>query len=285
MTHIELNRALLGPRANPRLERTALHYVRKVNDLDYGKDTTLPEARLLRTAWAREGSVTSVTTQHAAVNGMLNDLEKAIWLMGVHSRQAYPQDDVKHYTLFHNPSESVLLDLYECVRDSLGLPTENAKYLAAALADVQRKGTPVKWVVHSQGGIIFTQAVAHHLKKHPGQLLNNNSVVFHAGGNNKKTTDKLLSRAGIRKNSPDKDNPFDLVPALAGRNDLSLRSIKRTAGFWQKVKGNDESSTLESPHTLPYISLDAYQHFLTLAGDITSAQKVRRHMASLAKRS
>lgn len=102
------------------------------------------------------------------------------------------------------------------------------------------------------------------------------------GGNNKKETEKLLGQVGIRKNAPDKDNPFDLVPHLAGRNDLYPATIKRTLQFWKKVKGNETASVVESPHTLPFISLEAYHHFLTLAGDTKSASRVEKYMKRLA---
>jgi hypothetical protein len=283
ISHVVLNAAVLGPQPVTRNERTSLYNVNKIGKTKFGERSTVDDVRHLPATWSVSDAVTGITTEHAAVNGMLNELNKAAWLMGVHAEHAYPDDNLRGFTLFHNPSEGAALDFYESVCDNVGIATRNAKYLAAVLSDVQRKGKPVKWVVHSQGGIIFKQALAYHLKRNPGQILDKNTVVFHAGGNNKRSTDKLLAQAGIQKASPDKDNPFDLVPNIAGGNNLGLGAIKRSLQFWGKVKGTETSSPIESPHTLPYISLEAYHHFLSLAGDTTAAARVQDYMQKLTK--
>lgn len=108
-----------------------------------------------------------------------------------------------------------------------------------------------------------------------------NSVVFHAGGNNKKEADKFLKQAGIDKAAPDNDNPFDMVPNLAGRNDMSLSGIKRSLQFAGKVMGSESSSPAESPHTLPFLSLEAYHGFLIMAKDYKSAEHVKKYMDEL----
>lgn len=278
--NITLNDLILGKQDNPKDERSCLYNVKQGEKGGFSESSSLSEIRNLHRKWtvSKRSAVTEVITPHAAVNGMLNNLEKATWLMGAHLQHAYPKDDFSEYSLFHNPSQSAKLDFFESARDNLGLTTDNAKRLAAILADVQRKGKSVKWVVHSQGGIIFKQAVAYHIKNNPGQMLNKNTVVFHAGGNNKKTTDQLLSKVGIKKAAPDKDNPFDPVPSLAGGNDLSLSAFKRGLAFWAKVKGSGDPNPVESPHTLPYISLEAYYRFLVLAGDSKSAERVSKYM-------
>lgn len=61
-----------------------------------------------------------------------------------------------------------------------------------------------------------------------------------------------VKQGSIMSSVRDRDNPFDLVPNLA-----------------------------ESPHTLPFLSLEAYHRFLTLAGDSKSAAKVKKHMSSM----
>lgn len=234
----------------------------------------------MKIAWGQPVATTRVKTQHAAVNGMLNDLQKATWLMGTHLDVAYKDDRPDKYTLFHNPSESAPLDFYECINDNgLGMTTKNAKHLASVLLDIQLRGGPTKWVVHSQGGIIFKQAVKHHLKENPGVSLSKNTVVFHAGGNNKNETDQLLSAAQVKRVAPDRNNPFDMVPNLAGRNDLSAGSIVRGLAFAKKVGGktvSKQKSPIESPHTLPYLSLESYHGFLMIAGDYKSAAKVQK---------
>lgn len=277
VTRVGLNKQALVPQERMRDERAALYRVERNAALNFHHDMTLDDVKSLTQAWNLKLPVTQVKTRHAAVNGMLNDLTKATWLMGTHIGVAFATDQVNEYTLFHNPSETPLLDFYESVRDNLGITTENARHFAAVLADVQKQGQPVKWVVHSQGGIIFKQAVAYHIKTQgPNASLNKNSVVFHAGGNNAVETLKLLTQVGIAKLAPDRNNPFDLVPALAGRNNLSPAIWKRVLQFWGKVKGTPGSSPAESPHTLPYIGLEAYQRFLLMAGDTKSASRVEK---------
>lgn len=282
ITSIRLNTDVLGQQDKSKDERAALYDIKKQIDLKFTTQSTLNQVGDLANAWKVGSAKTKVNTEWAAVNGMLNDLRKAAWLMGVHAEHAYPKDKINQYTLFHNPTISGLPDFYECARDNMGITTENAKQLAAVLKDVQLTGKSVKWVVHSQGGIIFKQALAHHVKHNPGVQLDKNSVVFHSGGNNKKATEKLLAQTGIKKAGPDKDNPFDLVPNLAGGNDLKSSTIGRSLKFWQKVKGTPTSSSVESPHTLPFISLEVYHQFLMMAGDNKSADRVKKHMNKLA---
>ncbi len=52
-----------------------------------------------------------------------------------------------------------------------------------------------------------------------GQTLSLNSVFFIS----ERLTDKLLNRADIRREAPDRDNPFEMVPNLAGFNHLRNR--------------------------------------------------------------
>jgi hypothetical protein len=284
VSSIRLNHEILGAQKDKSLERPALYTVERIGSLKFSARSTLEEiSDLERESWRRKDNVTKVRTRHAAVNGMLNDHRKAVWLMGVHADEAFSKDEFNEFTLFHNPSETRNLDFYESVRDNLGITTENAKQLAAILRQVQQDGQPVKWVVHSQGGIIFKQAIDYHIKHHTGQSLHLNSVVFHSGGNNKRVTDKLLNKVGIRREASDRDNPFDLVPNLAGFNHLSPSAICRSLRFSKKVAGNN-LSTAESPHTLPFLSLEAYHHFLILAGDFKSAKHVDRYMEKQARK-
>lgn len=279
VSRVGLDRVVLGAKPGGEGERQSLYEIEKVNSANKFSETSgFNDILALADAWELERAVTKVKTSHAAVNGMLNDLTKASWLMGVHTEAAYSADQIDNYTLFHNPTEGGRADFLESFKDNLGSTTPVAEHLAAVLLDVQQRGEPVKWVVHSQGGIIFKQAVAHHLKHYPNHSLNKNSVVFHAGGNNKNKVNELLSRAGIRKESPDNDNPFDLVPNLAGLNDLSLSSIKRSLQFFGKVIGSEDSNPAESPHTLPFISLEAYRGFLVMAKDYTAAARVQQYM-------
>lgn len=275
---IKLNKDILGSQQDSSMERAALYEIERIGKTKFTSASTLSEIESLKDeSWRAKGAVRKVVTRHAAVNGMLNDFRKAGWLMGVHADVAFNKDEFNSFTLFHNPSQTAKLDFYESVRDNLGATTENAKQLSAILRQVQQDGQPVKWIVHSQGGIIFKQAIAYHLKHYAGQSLNLNSVAFHSGGNNKKITNKLLDKVGIRREAPDRDNPFDMVPNLAGFNHLSPAAVCRSLRFSKKVAG-ENTSIAESPHTLPFLSLEAYHHFLILAGDFNSAKHVDRYM-------
>ena len=279
VSRVNLDSVVTGQKAGGIGETHSLYSINKVNaELTFSASSNFNDVRELEAAWDVGPAITKVKTEHAAVNGMLNPLRKAAWLMGVHAESAYPADQIDKYTLFHNPSEGGWADFFESVKDNLGVTTPLAEHLAAVLLDVQQSGDAVNWVVHSQGGIIFTQAVAHHLKRYPNARLDKNTVAFHAGGNNKKKTDKLLRRAGISKAAPDNDNPFDMVPNLAGHNDMGLSAVKRSLQFAGKVMGGDDDSATESPHTLPFISLEAYRGFLLMAKDYKSAERVQEYM-------
>ena len=159
--------------------------------------------------------------------------------------------------------------------------TENAKYLASVLAEVQREGHPVKWVVHSQGGIIFTSAVEYfnNNRNYFGlNSLDKNSVVFHAGGNRIEDSKKkegsrtVLSRANIKCEFPE-NNPFDPVPRIAGGNDRTLKAARETAPFINRIRGDDPQC---SPHTLPFITITHYANLLEINGDPSGAERVRQ---------
>jgi hypothetical protein len=270
-------KALLEP-AKSSLEKNALFRVKRQSKERFHTGF-MPDIKMnaLKNAWGQGVPVSAVKTTHAAVNGMLNDFNKARWLMGVHLDYAYQEDQMSEYTLFHNPSEGAFPDFYESVRDQLGFTTEVAKHLAAVLQQIQASGNNVKWVVHSQGGIIFKEAIRYHLRKGGGSL-SRNSVIFHAGGNNKASTDKLLIQVGIKKNGLDKDNPFDLVPQLAGFNDISCSAIKRCVPFFPKVAGTPGQLETESPHTLPFINLEFYKRMVAHSGDYKRAQRIEQYM-------
>lgn len=294
VTGIRFNGKVLFTQKNNN-ERNAMYQVSrsKDNDTRFNKKFIPSQSNMrnLINTWNKNTTpVTHIKTTHAAVNGMLNDYNKAVWLMGTHVDFAYQEDNIKDYTLFHNPTENVWPDLYECARDQMGLTTQNAKHLAAVLAQVQQSGKPVKWVVHSQGGIIFTQAVKYHLKYRQGSL-HHNSVVFHSGGNQKRVTESVLRKASIKKVKPDNDNPFDIVPNLAGINDFSKSSIKRSLRFTNKVMGkmdkpkawpkSHEAMATESPHTLPFISLEFYRRMLIHGGEYELAKRVSHQISNI----
>lgn len=193
-----------------------------------------------------------VKTKYAAVNGQSNVLDHAKGLMASHVSYAYDKE-LTEYTLFHNPSDGGIWDTYESSQDKKGKTTGVTKEFYKVLAGVQAGGTPVGWVAHSQGGVIFTEAVRYHWEQGSGSL-DKNSVWFHAGANSQKKTDRYLPAAGIKVHGYN-DHPFDLVPQLIGGHATSVSNVVGSvlhAGY--VFMGAPE----RSPHTLPYQGMDNY---------------------------
>ncbi|MBP7547617.1 MAG: hypothetical protein KA754_06685, partial [Corallincola sp.] len=132
-------------------QRPMLYYVKAKEYLPYDGPKGRDEIFALAGVWeADKKPHHQVTTQHAAVNGMMNGFDKAVWLMGVHSQAAYPADQVREYTLVHNPSDGLLLDGVESAFDKRqGQKSHNAQQLAAVMQQCQQQGRRVKWTVHS----------------------------------------------------------------------------------------------------------------------------------------
>lgn len=112
---------------------------------------------------------------------------------------------------------------------------------------------PVSWVAHSQGGIIFTEAVRYHLENGGGSL-DKHSVTFNVGANNKEKTQRYLPAAGIKVPNYN-DHPFDLVPQIIGRHATGISNIIGSALHSGYVLFG---SPARSPHTLPYQGMDNY---------------------------
>ncbi|SBS28193.1 hypothetical protein MSP8886_01085 [Marinomonas spartinae] len=129
---IYLDQTLVGPKSRHRLERNMLYNVKRIGGRFNG---ALDDDDLKRSigAWSQDLEAESqISNQHAAVNGMQNDLNKATWLMGAHLDAAYPNDDFDTYTLFHNPTDRMFYDVVECVFDKRqGTKSQNAQHLAA----------------------------------------------------------------------------------------------------------------------------------------------------------
>ncbi|MFL0798391.1 MAG: type II toxin-antitoxin system RelE/ParE family toxin [Cellvibrionaceae bacterium] len=193
--------------------------------------------------------VTRITSSYAAVNGIQNTLDRAMKLMPTHVKSAFGRQ-VKEFTLFHNPSVGFLGDLWESARDKLSISTELAQQLAAILDDAQKDKQPVKWVVHSQGGVIFSEAVKKH-NKTKGTSLNLHQVQFHSGANNARVTQKALDKAGIKKIGPDNNHPFDLVPNVIGLNTVNPIKFLGSIVAAPALSDLGPLRRLKSPHTLP----------------------------------
>ena len=89
----------------------------------------------------------------------------------------------------------------------------------------------------------------------------------------------MAHRAGLTINAI-RNNPYDLVPNLAGRNDLSASSLARSVKFRGLVFGDEVGA---SPHTLPFLGLETYADQLQLLGSISKATTVRKFIKTLPK--
>ena len=217
-----------------------------------GESRELPALYLVKKTgegeWALvKNPVTTINTQHAAVNGQSNNLDRAKSLMGTHVNEMFKQDIVKEYTLFHNPSDGGFWDTYESSQDKNQKTTAVSKQFADVLANVQENGNPVKWLAHSQGGLIFTEAARYHWQNNHTKLTHN-TVQFNAGANNETITKGILRDVDI-KILDFNNHPFDPVPNLIGGNAKDWVSLLgSTVGLFFVF--TDDAN--KSPHTLPY---------------------------------
>ena len=275
---ILFDKQLEGAKSTFSAERTMLYEVTRKTSATYDKAKDEEGVRELQGAWTNAPTATTqVNTAHAAVNGMQNDVVKAAWLMGTHLDTAYQGDGIKAYTLFHNPTDNVALDVAECVFDKrLGRKSHNAQHLAAILAQNNQQGKKVKWVAHSQGAIIFCAALEHYRIKY-GKPLTTQQLAIHGSGANLDRLKSMAHSAGLTINNI-RNNPFDLVPNLT--NDTSSSSLARSVKFMGLTFGKEVGA---SPHTLPFLGLETYANQLQLLGNISKATTVRKFIKTLPK--
>ncbi len=271
---ILFDRTLTGAHDKHSHERTMMYDVYQQGNNQYDGPKDQDQLRQIQNEWTLGQPVSQVKTEHAAVNGMLNEVEKAAWLMGVHSQIAYEKDNIKNYTLFHNPSDKTTLDLLECGFDKRkGTKSHNAQHLAAVLKQRQMQGKPTKWLVHSQGAIIFCAALEHYRSHYTG-MLTNQELTIHGSGSNMERIKGMANTLGIKVHK-ERNNPFDAVPNVAGANDLSKSSLKRSLRFFGLIRGDD---SLASPHTLPYLGIETYKTQLQMLGYDKHAARVQQYI-------
>jgi hypothetical protein len=196
----------------------------------------------IRDRWTATEAVEAVTTDKAAINGMLNTPEGAVELMGLHMEAQFP--GTTKFTLFYNPTEGPVADLAESFNDKMGMSTDIAKEFSGVLGDIQASGHRVDWVAHSQGGVIFSEAA-----RINGGELSNNSVAFHGGANNELVTNAIMKDVGVAAPAY-RSNPLDPVSSIAGFNTVNPARIVGSLLALPFVIWGDEST---SPHTLPYV--------------------------------
>lgn len=239
-----------------KLEKPALYHVKRNN----------------QGVWQVSNKVNNVSTSHAAVNGQSNNLTKATWLMGAHLE--YEFKSLQEYTLFHNPSVGGIGDTWESLRDKLGFTTGVTRQFAKVLMDTQAQDNATQWVAHSQGGVIFAEAVRYLLNgssswmlnklrlnglRNPdkGKMLNRHSVIFHGNANNNLRSKPLFARAGINVVAI-RTNEYDMVPNIIGMNTLNPQKLIGSLVYSSHVFSG---SVLQSPHTLVQ-SQESWQHHM-----------------------
>ncbi len=220
--------------------------------------------------WRSEGRTDAINTDYAAVNGQLNNLTKAIWLMGEHLNFEFGKGAVSEYTLFHNPSVGGPGDTWESVRDKMGITTAVTRKFSQLLQDTQKAGNRTKWVAHSQGGLIFAEAVRYHLnnnsswsitggfngrfREDQGESLNVHSVAFHGNANNNMRSKVLFERAGVNVLAT-RANTYDAVNTILGANTVNPWRIIGSFVYFNHVTSG---SVQQSPHTLMKDNFDTW---------------------------
>ncbi|MGM8228869.1 hypothetical protein ACSV5M_19975 [Cellvibrio sp. ARAG 10.3] len=228
-----------------RLEQASLYHVKRNN----------------QGIWQIKAKTDKVSTPYAAVNGQSNNLTKAAWLMGAHLE--YEFKNLREYTLFHNPSDGGIGDTWESFRDKMGITTAVTRHFAKVLSNTQAQDNKTQWIAHSQGGVIFAEAVRYLLNgssswmfnkgrlnglrtPDKGKLLDRHSIVFHGNANNNLRSKPLFSRAGVKVLAI-RSNDYDMVPNIIGMNTLNPRKIIGSVLYSNHVMSG---SVLQSPHTL-----------------------------------
>lgn len=220
--------------------------------------------------WEAKGKVEKVTTTYAAVNGQSNNLAKATWLMGAHLEWEYGKGAIGEYTLFHNPSIGGPGDTWESIRDKFGITTDITRQFSQLLQDTQKAENKTRWVAHSQGGLIFSEAVRYHLngnsswaitggfngifRDDKGESLNMHSVAFHGNANNNLRSSVLFERAGVKVIST-RANDYDMVNNIIGMNTVNPWRILGSLVYSNHVM---DGSVQQSPHTLMYNGFNAW---------------------------
>lgn len=210
--------------------------------------------------WKIKEKLEAAKVGYGAVNGQSNNLTKATWLMGAHLEFEFG-DQVKEFTLFHNPSVGGRGDTWESMQDKFGFTTPVTKLFAEKLLAAQQANQSIKWVAHSQGGVIFAEAVRTILKKHKKQagVLDKQSVAMHGNANNNYRSKFLFDKAGVEVIA-NRSNTYDLVYVFAGLNTLNPWRMLGAAVYWRHVFSG---SVNQSTHTMQHKDYDAWNREMT----------------------
>jgi hypothetical protein len=211
-------------------------------------------------AWQVTGKLDAAKAGYGAVNGQSNNLSKATWLMGAHLEFEFG-NDVKEYTLFHNPSVSGMGDTWESFRDKIGITTPVTKLFAEKLLAAQQANSTIKWVAHSQGGVIFSESVRTILKNNKKEkiVLDKQSVAMHGNANNNVRSKFIFNKAGVDVIAT-RGNTYDFVNIVLGGNSLNpWRWLGSIVYLRHVISGSANQST----HTLQHKDYDAWNKEMT----------------------
>ena len=245
-------------RARDKLEKVALYRVKKRQGV-----------------WRISEKTDQVVGPYAAINGQSNNLAKAPWLMGAHLEFEFGKA-VNEFTLFHNPSVGGLGDTWESMRDKLGFTTDVTRKFADALSRAQKADHKVRWVAHSQGGVIFAEAVRYILNGNSswalnnfsfnginhedrGAVLNKHSVAMHGNANNNWRSSHLFERAGVEVIAT-RANSYDFVNTLIGANTANPWRLLGSVVYSKHVFSG---SLQQSPHSLMHRDWKSWNSAMT----------------------
>ncbi len=235
-----------------------LDFIQKTRDL-LEKPCLYQVAKNGEGGWQIAGKLDAVKSGYGAVNGQSNNLSKATWLMGAHLEFEFG-NHVKEYTLFHNPSIGGYGDTWESFRDKIGITTPVTKLFAEKLFAAQQANQAIKWVAHSQGGVIFSEAVRTVIKnKKEKGVLNKQSVAMHGNANNNIRSKFIFEKAGVEVIAT-RGNTYDLVNVIVGMNSLNPWRILGSLVYARHVFSG---SVNQSTHTLQHKDYDAWNKEMT----------------------
>lgn len=176
-----------------------------------------------------------------SVNGMLNDPDKATWLMPwhVHAEDSTMTRD----TMLYSPNNGFLGGLGEAIMAKNGHSTPTSALIAQELQYGYEQGITHNWMLHSRGAPEFNQGAAT-----AGVDLSYNNVWYHGGADHHADTNDLAAATGFNV-MHFRDHPFDPVPQIAGRNG----NIFNMGGSIPMLLCVLACSPANSPHTPPYM--------------------------------
>lgn len=168
-----------------------------------------------------------VTTSYAAVNGVMNHLDRAaiVTLDKVCATTDLKRDRPPvEFTLFHLPNLGLTHDVRLAAAEKIGVTTPDAMRLFEILEAGSKAGQITTWCLHSRGASVFDAAVRHADRRH--LTLSGQTAAVYSGASNDFTMRENLQEGGVALLGRGFYNsPVDLVPQVIGMNTLNPFSI------------------------------------------------------------